>query len=385
MIVKFLNAITHIMSMFYCSVNLIFVCLLVAATVPTSSTTFSSQRPSSNQPPTTVYLPTMTFSQTPPSSQSTPGGDRTPPTTILSTQIGVDTRPTTNRMPTSGQTMPTTNGKIPDQNTYASRPPSDSTSNRYPAENRFPATERYPAKDRYPSSKYPDQKPYGNGNTYPTVDKMRPYDDNYPTTRPSMLPPSYGSYGTLNDRDPSQFGQQDKFHFYQDLSPTYSYPMLYETNYPLPNDKDRVPNYYAQNVPTVPSSYYRPTYSSTTQLGSKPTMDYGQSTSNTYRPTTAMGGGSSFAGNPYLPTTNVRPQTTTSVYFDISDRYNRTDRYGNGYGPSGGSSTGSYRPTAQSGYGGSGNNQGAQYHVTEEPIETYFNPDDYNPNARKFF
>lgn len=142
--------------------------------------------------------------------------------------------------------------------------------------------------------------------------------------------------------------------------------MLYEQNYPSPNDKDRFPNYYAQNVPTVQTNYHRPTYS-TSMYGSTSTMGNGQSD---LPPPTS---GYVFSGNPYLPTTGQQHSSTATGYHD---RYNKTMPYGNGVADS------PYRPPTSS-YGGTGGHaQEGNYQVTEEPIQTYFNPGDYYPDRK---
>lgn len=37
--------------------------------------------------------------------------------------------------------------------------------------------------------------------------------------------------------------------------------MLYETNYPMPNHNERLPDGYPQNIPTLDNNYLRPEYS----------------------------------------------------------------------------------------------------------------------------
>lgn len=329
------------------------------------STFPSSQRPSSSEQPTsTVFVSSS-------SGQSSTSDRIPPPTTTITTLFGVDTRPTTNRNPITTQSQ---NGRPKDSTPYPSSRPTNDYSNtqptlpgRYPIEHRYPTDDRYPMKDRYPSSKYPEPNSYGH--TYADKYGPRPYDESYPTTRP----PSYGPpYGLLNDRDPSTFGSQphDTFNFYQDLAPTYSYPMLYEQNYPSPNDKNGYPNYYAQNVPTVQSNYYRPTFS---------TPMYGSTTTITGQSDSPPTNGYVFSGNPYLPTTTggtgAGQQHPTSITYN--DRYNKTDPYGHAT-----SDRPPYRPASgHSSYGGTGGHtqEGNYQVVTEEPIETYFNPGDYYP------
>ncbi|XP_055593416.1 uncharacterized protein LOC129744747 isoform X2 [Uranotaenia lowii] len=41
---------------------------------------------------------------------------------------------------------------------------------------------------------------------------------------------------------------------------SYQYPMLYETNYPMPNNNGHLPEMYAQNIPSLDSNYLRPEY-----------------------------------------------------------------------------------------------------------------------------
>ncbi|EAT32565.1 AAEL015299-PA, partial [Aedes aegypti] len=42
--------------------------------------------------------------------------------------------------------------------------------------------------------------------------------------------------------------------------PNYQFPMLYETNYPMPNNNERQPDIYAQNIPSLDNNYLRPEY-----------------------------------------------------------------------------------------------------------------------------
>lgn len=300
-------------------------------------------------------------------------------------------------------------------NRYPSTP-----STRYPQENVYPSTERYPNKDRYPSSKYPTETTYGTPNTYPTDDKygkptysVNPYEDSFPTSQPTYPSESYPSpsYGPTTN--------QDRFNFYHDVYPTYSYPMLYENNYPLPNDKDRYPNTYAQNVPTILTNYYGPGetyYQYSRPMPSNRPSDMNDSNfylpDHNYNPIpsqadrdrpTSMGYGND----------RDRPNQTNSEYdqnrtnqigyngdrdrpypagynndnnrpmpgYDSNkpNQYMDRDKPGNGYG----STTNMlHRPSSTQGYGN--NKAEGNYHVTKEPIETYFNPDDYLPK-RKYY
>ncbi|XP_037942015.1 extensin-like [Teleopsis dalmanni] len=51
----------------------------------------------------------------------------------------------------------------------------------------------------------------------------------------------------------------DRLYFTQDVYPLYKYPMLYEPNYPAPNEDVYIPGGYASNVPEV-ADHYRPGY-----------------------------------------------------------------------------------------------------------------------------
>uniref|UniRef100_A0AAG5DRB9 Apple domain-containing protein n=1 Tax=Anopheles atroparvus TaxID=41427 RepID=A0AAG5DRB9_ANOAO len=81
-------------------------------------------------------------------------------------------------------------------------------------------------------------------------------DRENPTKYPLDLRPQYGSVsgpGTGGGAGgPSKPGNYP-----------YHYPMLYETNYPLPNNKNGYPEIYAQNVPTLDNNYLRPEYGGT--------------------------------------------------------------------------------------------------------------------------
>uniref|UniRef100_A0A182JNP2 Apple domain-containing protein n=1 Tax=Anopheles christyi TaxID=43041 RepID=A0A182JNP2_9DIPT len=118
----------------------------------------------------------------------------------------------------------------------------------------------------------------------------------------------------------------------------YQFPMLYETHYPLPNDKNGYPEIYAQNVPTLDNNYLRPEYGGTSfgrpsaPAGSTPPAgpSAGSGYGGVQRPS-AGGGASDYNGNgPHNPSAH-RP---------------------NGYGSDGGGQI--HRPSSPgaSGYGG---------------------------------
>lgn len=281
-------------------------------------------------------------------------------------------------------------------------------SSRYPPENIYPSTERYPNKDRYPTSKYPTESTYGTHNTYPVDDKygkptyaVHPHEDTYSTSLPTYTSETYNgpSYPTTN---------QDRFNFHHDLYPTYSYPMLYENNYPQPNDYGHFPNTYAQNIPTILTDYYgpgenyyqnvkpmppnrppdrnddkfylpdhsynpiptQPDYDKPTQYGNdrdrigQTQFEYERNRTN------QMGNGDRDRIPPYGY--NNRPMNKPNEYMD------RDKPLSGGYDSMPNSI---YKPSSTQSYGNNDNGEG-NYHVTKEPIETYFNPDDYLPRRK---
>lgn len=177
----------------------------------------------------------------------------------------------------------------------------------------------------------------------------------------------------------------------------------------MPNDKDRYPNIYAQNVPTILTNYYGP----------------GEQYYQHARPMTSSRPPDMNGGNFYLPDGNYNPtpsqpdrdrppyygQTypdfdqnrTNQMGYHSGDRdrpnqmgyngdrpmtgyennkpnqYMDRDKQGStGYGPT---PNMLYKPSSTQGYGNNNKAEG-NYHVAKEPIETYFNPDDYLPKRK---
>lgn len=190
-----------------------------------------------------------------------------------------------------------TDNRRPDNHPYAQ---DTNYSTRYPTEHRYGSTENHPPTDRYPQNKYSTQ---------------------YGSSAPPL--PTNGLYGHLNDRD--KVSTTDQLHFYQDLRPTYSYPMLYEKNYPLPNDKFIGYNKYAQNVPTVASDFYRPVTSSVTA-----TQSYGSSVSTTNSDTATDSYPNRYGGMTSITDNNYRPPSTANSFYDRDrpTRYNHTGSVG---------------------------------------------------------
>lgn len=177
--------------------------------------------------------------------------------------------------------------------------------------------------------------------------------------------------------------------------------MLYENNYPLPNDKDRLPNIYAQNVPTILTNYYGPGENYYQHARPMPSN----------RPPDRNDGSFYLPDHDYNPIPNQsdRDRTPAMNYGNDRDRvgqtypeYEQNRTHQMGYGdrdrpppmgyndrpnqymdrdkiPTNGYGSTMYRPSSTQGYG---NKAEGNYHVTKEPIETYFNPDDYLPKRK---
>lgn len=293
----------------------------------------------------------------------------------------------------------------------SSRPSSTSNSQRpansYTSESQYPASAT-PTIDQYPQHKYPDGDKYstmsGNDDRYaskPTtlhVGNAHPYDDSFPTNRPSYsneAATSADQQHPPNDIHTYSSTTKDKFNFYNDMGPIYQYPMLYEHNYPRPNDNRNYPNVYAQNVPTVNVNYYRPTLPAAPTAPTSVGGSFGTySPSNTYgaRPAEAMptyatagtkpsnglsvnGQGMGYDNRP----TNGKPGNANNYFYyetsgggdndaTVTSGDGKIGAGASGYSNNNGSySDGKDRRPEENGY--------ATNHM--KPIETYFNPDDY--------
>ena len=238
----------------------------------------------------------------------------------------------------------------------------------YPSTNRFPMgtmstadveTERYPP-DRMPAYPRPDLHPSNNNNNNGNSQRPRPglgttSDNSISQDKVYRYP--YNGYG---NRYPDYNYDANRVSIYGnrygDLYPTYNYPMLYEQNYPMPNDKNPLPNSYAQNVPSVDEKYKTP-----------------------------ISNGNGYATSPSSPSSSNNGNYNTN-----KDRYNY-----NAYGLGGNSGVNErpdpYRPSTtnsatSNGYDNKKPTTGSttNYRPTEEPIEIYFNPEDYyGPKQRK--
>ncbi|KFB44901.1 hypothetical protein ZHAS_00012813 [Anopheles sinensis] len=136
-----------------------------------------------------------------------------------------------------------------------------------PPETTAPAEEFYTTKDH----SHPPQN--GGSSYHPTSTAAGPQ---YSLTTGERLPPTQPA-GTMPDREnPTKYPQDLRPQYGSASGPgtggggpvkpgnyPYHFPMLYETNYPLPNNKNGYPEIYAQNVPTLDNNYLRPEYGGT--------------------------------------------------------------------------------------------------------------------------
>ncbi|XP_030380736.1 uncharacterized protein LOC115628667 [Scaptodrosophila lebanonensis] len=245
------------------------------------------------------------------------------------------------------------------------------------------------------------------------VNPSPPTTDERPLEGPGPLPGP-----TL----PPQPGVGDRLYFTHDLYPLYKHPMLYEHNYPAPNDDLYIPGGYAANVPVV-EDRYRPPYAidedsvrPTPQGPPRPIFGlgygngYSYGTPERYMPTTMRPGPSSeerpsYAPRPgnypndrptYQPGTRPYESSTPPAYgprpsFDghrepRPDYTNRPDPPHDGFGMSS-----SIRPPPYAG----GNSHRDDYvrrngtimrpdgYDDDKTIATYFNPEDYMQGGNK--
>lgn len=101
----------------------------------------------------------------------------------------------------------------------------------------------------------------------------------------------------------------DKVVYSHDPNPLYQYPMLYEPNYPAPNDQVYYPGGYAQNVPTL-EDRYKPGPSSS------PSTQNSQSNPS-HKPILGSGYGNGYSyGTPISYSTTRRPSRRPSNGYD---------------------------------------------------------------------
>ncbi|XP_053673472.1 uncharacterized protein LOC128723731 [Anopheles nili] len=184
-------------------------------------------------------------------------------------------------------------------------------------------------------------------------------DREAPTKYPTDFRPTYGAGGGAPAGGPSRPGG----------TYPYQFPMLYETHYPLPNDKNGYPEIYAQNVPTLDNNYLRPEYGGTSfgrpsgPSGSTPPVgppEYG----GVHRPGSGSGSSSGYGGanNP----TQHRPSSPSSSGY--GGQAVRPSSSGTGSGPSG---YGIVRPAPAPPIAQPGPSSGSGYNVHEDKLELH--------------
>ncbi|XP_050078960.1 uncharacterized protein LOC126565793 [Anopheles maculipalpis] len=185
---------------------------------------------------------------------------------------------------------------------------------------------------------------------------------------PTKYPPDYRpTYGGSGPAKPGNY--------------PYQFPMLYETHYPLPNDKNGYPEIYAQNVPTLDNNYLRPEYGGTsygrptaTGGSTPPAGPAGTGYGGVQRPSSS---GSNYGGG----ANNSGPQRPSGYGSDSNQPQRPSAPTSSGYGGQ------AVRPSAQgpgtgpSGYGvvrpapappvQSGPSAGAGYNVHEDKLDLH--------------
>lgn len=158
-------------------------------------------------------------------------------------------------------------------------------------------------------------------NVYHTHHTVLPHPDSDTTIHAER--PTYTSFTTIeHDHDVKEVGypvgttlptyhhvyhpsdwsteNNDKVVYSHDPNPLYQYPMLYEPNYPAPNDNVYYPGGYAQNSPTL-EDRYKPGPSSS------PTSQNSQTTPS-HKPVLGSGYGNGYSyGTPISFSTTRRP------------------------------------------------------------------------------
>ncbi|XP_067632029.1 uncharacterized protein [Eurosta solidaginis] len=156
----------------------------------------------------------------------------------------------------------------------------------------------------------------------PTPTTSTTYANERPSTGYSPLSPATTTYETtagvytdsINPILGATTPDGDRLYFSQDIYPLYKYPMLYEHNYPAPNDDVYIPGGYASNVPQVDDHYRPPGQYTTEEMHTLPHAPQ--------RPIFGLGYGNGFSyGRPesYDPTT-LRPHDQSSYADRDQDR-----------------------------------------------------------------
>lgn len=272
--------------------------IVEAGYVGTSSSHFPSDRPTSvinSIRPTATAPQETTFST---NSQTT--YNERPSSTYSSSSVSepssLDQSSSTYTRPSSiDNPNPSNTYSLSTQYTVSSTNGQNRPQNKYPDQNTFSTDDRYLGK---PATSY-------SGSTSDT----HPYDNSFPTNQPTYSPLAAT---TGNEQYPSNdihtytSTTKNKYNFYHDIGPIYQYPMLYEHNYPQPNDNSNYPNVYAQNIPTIDGNYYRPTIASTFPTTST-TNVVASSSSGIYSPSSSYDNRPSQIMPTYMPTITTKP------------------------------------------------------------------------------
>lgn len=208
----------------------------------------------------------------------------------------------------------------------------------------------------------PDRTPstsvYGNTNTDIYTNEVRPQ---HPTTIYSSTPMYVGDArpGTGYPYPPQYPG--DKYNYYQDIYPIYSFPMLYDGQSQHPGMSPFPTNGYASNVPSIGTPQSTVNYYG----GGNPMTTTTMTTMNGGRPSMMPHGSDTTGTTPYM-----------GNGWSNADEINRRKPNGDKTTPYG-SGMGTTRYPEGNYYNES------QPRSTIPYIRTYFNPDDYIPNAKR--
>lgn len=173
-----------------------------------------------------------------------------------------------------------------------------------------------------------------------TIHAERPTYTTYTTLDHNIKDVSYpvgGTSPTYHAYHPSDWSAEnnDKVVYAHDSNPLYQFPMLYEPNYPAPNEA-YYPGGYAQNVPTLEDRYKPgPPSASNSQSNPshKPILGSGYGNGYSYGTPVAL----STTRRPYdYRPSSMRPYERPSTGYDrptYEDRYYNRDRYRPDYYP----------------------------------------------------
>lgn len=292
--------------------------------------------------------------------------DSPPPTVITSTNTMQNSNTYPDRLPPSTQ-MPndgSTTGPVSIDGTTSTRPyrPTLTMDDRI---NTTSADDQYMPSMSNGPDRIPSTSGYGNTNTDIYTNEVRPQ---HPTTIFTSTPMYFGDAKPDNTY-PYSPQYPDKYHFYQDIYPMYSFPMLYNGDAQHPGMNSFPINGYAANVPSIGSpqstvNYYgNPMTTTTSTMG----MNGGRPSSMPHGPDGM--GSTPYMGNGWSNADEIHRRKPNG------DRTTPSMSHSNEYGGGGGMGTTRYPE-------GNYNNNDSWPRSTIPYIRTYFNPDDYIPNRK---